>query len=135
MAILPLNLARVSNTLRMSVSTQTIAGVQASLLDVQNQLSTGKRLNAPSDDPASSAIAMQLHKTLERRAGYLTNVQQASTQLGEIDSTLGDMTGLLQQAQQIASANLGSDVTSDQRQSAAEVVKSLYNQLLSIGNR
>src|ERR1043165_5777603 len=124
MAILPLNLARVSNTLKVSVATQSLAGVQANLLEVQNELATGKRLNAPSDNPADSAIALQLHKIQERRSWYLTNVQQASTNLGEIDSTLGDMTDLLQQAQQIASANIGSDVSADQRSSAAEVVKS-----------
>src|SRR5436853_3665168 len=122
MAILPLSLARVSNTLKVNVATQSLAGIQANLLDVQNQLATGKKLNAPSDDPASAAIALELHKTLERRQGYLTNVQQASTNLGEVDSTLGDMTGLLQQAQQIASANIGSDVTGDQRSAASEVV-------------
>ena len=60
MAILPLQLARVSNLLRTSVATQSIASTQQQLLEVQNQLSTGKRLNAPSDDPGSAAIAEQL---------------------------------------------------------------------------
>jgi flagellin-like hook-associated protein FlgL len=117
------------------VATSTIAKTQKSLLDVQNELSTGKRLNAPSDDPGDSAIVQQLQKTLEQRQGYSDNLKQAGNHLGEVDSTLGDLSGLLQQAQDIASANVGSDVTADQRASAAAVMKSIYSQTLTLGNK
>lgn len=134
MAILPLQLARVSNLLRTSVASQNISRTEQSLLDVENQLSTGKRLSVPSDDPGQSAIAQQLRKTLERSQAYVANLKQASSQLGEVDSTLGSITDLLQQAQSIASANIGSDVTADQRQSAATIIQSLYGQMLSLAN-
>ena len=50
MAILPVQLARVSNLLRTNVSQQSISRTQKSLLEVQNELITGKRLNVASDD-------------------------------------------------------------------------------------
>jgi flagellin-like hook-associated protein FlgL len=135
MAILPIQLARVSNLLRTSVSTNTISRTQKSLLEVQNELITGKRINVASDDPGDAAVVQQLRKTLEQRAAYLDNVKQAGSHLGEVDSTLGDLTDLLQQAQDIASANVGSDVTADQRKSAASVVDNLYTQILSLANK
>lgn len=135
MAILPLQLARVSNLLRSSVSSQQITRTQQQLLDVQNELTTGKRLNAPSDDPGDAAIVQQLRKTLEQRTGFLDNLQQAGSHLSEVDSTLGSLTDLLQQAQDIASANVGSDITAEERKSAAAVVESLYSQMLSVANR
>jgi flagellar hook-associated protein 3 FlgL len=135
MAILPLQLARVSNLLRTSVATQSIAQTQAQLLDVQNQLSTGKRLNAPSDDPGDAAVAAQLRKVLEQRQAYADNLQAAGSQLGEVDSTLGDLGDLLKQAQTIASANVGSDVSAEARLSASAVVQSLFSQAVSIGNK
>jgi flagellar hook-associated protein 3 len=135
MAILPLQLARVSNTLRSDVATSTIAQTQQQLLEIQNELSTGKRINLPSDDPGDAAIAQQLRKTLEQRQAYSTNIQAANDQLGEVDSTLGDLTDLVRQAQTIASANVGSDVTPDQRASASAVVQSIYSQVLSLGNK
>src|SRR5215468_3511825 len=135
MAILPLQLARVSNLLRTNVAMGSISRTQQQLLDVQNELSSGKRLNAPSDDPGAAAIAQQLRKTLEQRQAYSDNIKQASDQLGEVDSTMGDLTDLLRQAQQIASANVGSDVTADQRKSASTVVQALYNQMLDLGNK
>jgi flagellin-like hook-associated protein FlgL len=135
MAILPTQLARVSNQLRVSVSQNTISRTQKSLLEVQNELITGKRIISPSDDPGDAAIVQQLRKALEQRGAYLGNVKQAATHLGEVDSTLGDLTDLLQQAQDIASANVGSDVTPDQRKSAAAIVDNLYSQVLSLANK
>jgi flagellar hook-associated protein 3 len=135
MAILPLQLARVSNLLRTSVATQNLAGTQAQLLNLQNQLSTGKRLNSPSDDPGAAAIAQQLRKTLESHKAFAENLTQAQSQLGAVDSSLGDLTSLLEQAQSIASSNIGSDVTPDQRKAAAQIAQSLYNQALSLSNK
>src|SRR2546421_877887 len=135
MAIIPLSLARVSNQLQSSVALSSLVTTQRQLLDIQNQISTGKRVNAPSDDPGAAAIIQQLQKTLEQRLGFAENLRQANSQLGEVDSTLGDLTDLLQQAQTIASANVGSDASADQRRSAAEVVKSLYSQILDTANK
>jgi flagellar hook-associated protein 3 len=135
MAIIPLQLARVSNLLRTNVATQSLTRTQQDLLIAENQLSTGKRINSPSDDPGAAAVAQQLHKTMEQRLAYAENLKQATNQLSQVDSSLGDLGDLLQQAQTIASANVGSDVTPDQRKAAAEIVKSLYNEALSIGNK
>ncbi|HYE19116.1 MAG TPA: flagellin hook IN motif-containing protein [Tepidisphaeraceae bacterium] len=135
MAILPLQLARVSNLLRQNTSTSAISRTQQRLLEVQNQLVTGNRLNAPSDDPGDSAVTMQLQKLLEQREAYADNLGHATSQLAEVDSTLGDLTDLLNQAQQIASANVGSDVTADERLGAAAVIKSITSQALSLANK
>src|SRR5205807_924367 len=131
MTILPVSLARVSNLLQADVSTQQITQTQQQLLEVQNELSTGQRLNTPSDDPGDSAIVLQLQKTLDQRDAYSKNLQNAQSQLGEVDSSLGDLGDLLQQAQNIASQNVGSQVTADQRQAAAAVVQTLYNQAVT----
>src|SRR4051812_26019853 len=135
MAILPLQLARVSNLLRTNVATGSISRTQQQLLEVQNELSTGKKLNSPSDDPGAAAIAQQLRKTLEKRQSYSENLKQAGSQLSEVDSALGDLSNLLNEAQTIASSNVGSDVTLDQRKAAAKIVQSLYDQALSLGNK
>ena len=135
MALLPVSIARVSDQLRTNLALSSIGKTQADLLTVQNQLSTGKRVNLPSDDPSASAIIQQLQKTLASRDGYAVNLQSATGQLGSVDATLSDLTDVLQQAQTIASANVGSDVTATQRQAAAEVVKSLTSQALSAANK
>jgi flagellin-like hook-associated protein FlgL len=134
MAILPLQLARVSNLLQSSVTTSQLPKLQQQLLETQNQLSTGQRLSSPSDDPGSAAIIMQLQKSLEQTKGYGDNLTQANNLLSDTDSTLSDITDQLRQAQTLASANVGSDVTPDARAGAAAVVQSIYSQLISLAN-
>src|SRR4051812_26874874 len=134
MAILPTSLARVSNQLRSSTSLNQIQRTQAQLMRTQNELTTGRRLNAPSDDPGDSAIAQGIRKTLEKRSAYSDNLSQSKLQLSEVDSTLGDVSDLLLQAQQLASANVGDNITQDERNNAAVIAKSIYSQLVTLGN-
>ncbi len=135
MAISSIQFARVSNLLRSSLANSSIASAQKKLMQVGTELSTGRRLNVPSDDAGDSAVAQQLRKTLERRMAYLNNLSQATIHLGEVESTLGEITNLVREAQQIAVANVGSDVPPDSRLGAAEIVKSIYSQLLTLANK
>jgi len=135
MAVLPLQLSRVSNLLRTNMVQSQITRTQQQMLDAQNQLTTQKRVNQPSDDPGSAAIIQQLQKTLEQRKGYADNLKAASSHLSEVDSTLGDLADLMRQAQTIASQNVGSDRTPDERNSASEIIKNIYSQVLSLGNK
>jgi flagellin-like hook-associated protein FlgL len=135
MAILPISTARVSNLLRTSLAQSQIARTQGDLVRTQNELSTGRRLNVASDDPGDAAVVQQLQKTLEQRQTYLTNLGRAQSGLSEVDSTMGDLGDLLNQAKTIASANVGSDVTADARLGAAAVVEKIYDQAVSLANR
>ena len=135
MAIVPVQLARVSNLLRTSVSQGQITRTQQDLLTVQNQLSTGKRIISPSDDPGDAAIVQQLQKTLETREAYLGNLRHAESHLSEADTAMGDLTALIQEAQSIASANVGSDVTPDQRTAASGIIGNIFNQAMTLANR
>lgn len=135
MASIPSNLPRVSNNLRTSITTQNLLGTQTRLLKVQNQLATGKQLSTPSDNPGSAAIIQSIRKTLEQRDAYLANLKFAQSQLGTVDTTLGELTDLLREADQIASANVGSDVSADARASAAAIIGRIYSQAFSLANR
>jgi len=135
MAILPTQLARVSNLLRTNSAQGQIALTQRKLLQVQNELTTGKRINVGSDDPGDAAIVQQLQKSLELRQSFLTNLNRAKNHLSEVDSTLGDLNSLIQRAQEIASANVGSDVPPEQRAGAAAVVESIYGEALTLANK
>src|SRR5687768_10735894 len=135
MAILPLQLARVSNNLRTSLAQRSLSRTQQSLLEVQNQLTTGKRLNAPSDDPGDAAVAQQLRRTLELRSGYADNLRSALSHLGGVDNSLSGLGDRRREAQTSASASVGSAVTAGERSAAASLVEALHNQAMSRGNR
>lgn len=132
--LLPLQTARVSNLLRSMVTTQTINGTQQQLLQIENEISTGKQVTVPSDNPSAAATIAQLQKTLDARTGYTNNINTAQSSLSEVDTTLGNVTDLLTQAQSIASQNVSDTTTANARTAAASVVDSLYSQALSLSN-
>jgi len=118
-----------------AVITDQVDSTQNQLLQVENEMSTGQAINTPSDNPSASAIIIQLQQSLDSQQSYNDTINSSSSQLAQTDSSLGDLTTLLQQAEQIASADVGSDVTQTQRQSDITVVQSLYSQAMSIGNQ
>ncbi|HZZ43233.1 MAG TPA: flagellin [Tepidisphaeraceae bacterium] len=134
MSSIPSNLARVSNNLRASVTTSALSKTQAQLLQVENQISTGLKISVPSDDPGSAAIIMQLQKTLEASQGFLNNISTATTQLQQVDSTVSNVTDSIQQAISIASSDVGTGSTDQQRSDDSAIVQNLYTQMLSYGN-
>jgi flagellar hook-associated protein 3 FlgL len=135
MSVIPIGLSRISTLMQSDLTAQNIDSTQSQLLKVENELSTGQAINVPSDNPSAASMIMQLNQTLNRQQTYNDTINTTSSQLAQTDTSLGDLTTLLQQAQQVASADVGSDVTQTQRQSDIAVVQSLYNQSLSIANQ
>ncbi len=135
MSILPVGISRVSDLMQSNILADRIDGTQNQLLQVENELSTGQAINAPSDNPSASAIIIQLQQSLNLQQTYNDTINSSTSQLSQTDSSLGNLTTLLQQAEQIASADVGSDVTQTQRTSDVAVVQSLYTQALAIGNQ
>ena len=109
-----------------SVAQQQIDQTEQQLLQSQNELSTGKKVNVGSDDPGAADMIMQLNQTLTQRQAYSSNLNTAQSQLSEVDSTLGSVTNLIQQAQQVASADVNSSVSDSTRKSDADVVQNIY---------
>jgi flagellar hook-associated protein 3 FlgL len=128
-------LARMSSLLSSDTMTQQVNNVQLQLAQVQNQISTGIRVNVPSDDPGAASAIMGLQRTLSAQGTYTTNLQQSQSQLGEVDSTLSDLNNLLTQAQTIASQDVNTGVTASSRAADAQVIQTIYSQALSIGNK
>ena len=135
MSITSINTARVSLGQQLATAQRQLTSTQSSMLDVQTQLSTGKRLNKISDDPAAGGVVLQLRKTLADRQAYAASLTSVSSNLGQVDTSLGNLTDMLRQAQQTASANVGSTASASDRAAAATVVSSIYTQVLTLANQ
>lgn len=135
MAVNPINLPRVSNQLRSMFTSRSLSLVQRQLLEVQQQLATGRRVMSPSDDVGSASLIQQLRRTLEQREAYSSNLKSASSRLSEVDSTLSSLESLLRDAQSIASATIGSTLTAEERDAQATLIDSIYRQVLSLSNK
>jgi len=135
MAIVPTQFARVSTGMQTDLVRRSILRTQQSLLEAQQQISTGRKLTVPSQSPADASAAMRLRKALETQETYAANLRHAAAQMGAADTALEELSDVLRQALQIASANASSTVSADERAAAATVVASLYNRAMDIANR
>jgi len=135
MAINPITTTRVSNGLQSQALLDQFRANQVRLFQLQQQLSTGKRLLSTRDDPLGTARAIDYGQILDRQSQILTNLRAADSFLSATDSAISDISGMLIQATGIASEQLNSFTSADQRAAAATIIDGIIGQLQSAGNR
>src|ERR1700733_4912771 len=94
-------IGRITN--QMS-SQMTLSGIETALdrLDTtQQELSTGKSINQPSDNPAGTALALQLNTQLSNLTSYSNNVTDGTGWATAQSSALADITSRLRRVQEL----------------------------------
>ncbi len=134
MTTIPPNLHRVPTGLSAALSARNINRTSASLLQVQMQLSSGRRIERPSDDVASASLITVLDQRIDFREQEVRNLQHARSLVDYSDSVLGNANDIVLQAREIASAMVGSTVDAETRANEAEVIDGLIRQMLSFAN-
>lgn len=135
MSAIPSNLSRVPNLLMVTAAGGTITRTNLALFQVQNQLATGRAISRFSDDAVKAAAISILDARLDRASQRQRNLDHADSSLNSLDGALGDASDLVLQAKSIASDQVGSGVTPEERHSQAAVVDSLIQSLFNISNR
>lgn len=106
----------------------------AELFKLQNQLSTGRRVLSPEDDPVASAQALVTTQAKEVNTQYMENQDNAQSQLAFVEGQLSGLTGLLQDIRE-RTVQLGNASLSDrERRFIADEMKSQLEHLTQIGN-
>lgn len=103
----------VARMTQKMMSQQALTGMQTSLdrlAKVQEQLTTGRLINRPSDDPTGATSAMRFRAAVAEQKQYARNANDAVAWLNQIDATLSSMTGQVRRARELAlrGANEGS---------------------------
>src|SRR5690606_38694418 len=75
---------------------------QCELSRTQQQVSTGRRILTPADDPAGAARALDLTKAVANFEQYIYNGEQAKLRLGIEESVLEQVGSLLQRVRDLA---------------------------------
>lgn len=126
---------RVSTANTFDASVDSLIKRQTALATAQEQLTTGKRVNRASDDPAAAAraeraLATEMHTDAVQRA---VNASQNAMQLSE--SALGDASDLLQQIREAMVAAGNGSYSDQERRAQAGKIAGLRTQLLAVANR
>lgn len=135
MAVNPINVARVSQNLKAFSLLQTVRSNHLGLFRVQNQLATGLRFQAPSEDPSRAAATARLDRRLDVLKEVSGNLVDVNAFLSEGELAMQDGVSLAVQAHNLALQAANDALTADEREALAVVIDSLTEQMISVGNR
>ena len=113
----------------------SILDQQTQQAHTQNQLSTGKRVVNPSDDPIGSAQLIGLSESLRVTEQYQRNGQMARFRLEQEDVVLGSVVDNLQRARELAVQGLNDSNSVKERTAIALEVRQILAEVLALANR
>src|SRR3982750_4377126 len=100
MSIIPIPTTRVGDFFVRQRLVGQVQDDQLDLFKLQNQISTGKRLQLPSDDAPAALRAINLQRLLDRKGQISTNIDASNqfltaayASLGSVSETLIDLRG------------------------------------------
>jgi flagellar hook-associated protein 3 FlgL len=98
------------------------------------QVSSGLRVNVPSDDPAAAAANIGVQDQLSANDVFQSNVTSVTASMQTADSTLNSAVGLVSQAINYGIEGANSTTSQSQQQVLAQQVQDLQSQLMSLAN-
>jgi flagellar hook-associated protein 3 FlgL len=125
---------RISTSWSYQQSLSTMLSQQAALAGTQNQVSSGKRINVASDDPAGAAQALAIDHTLSANNQYTTNIGTANTRLSTESTTLDSITDQLDSARSLALQAINGVLAPEDRASIATNLQQIRAQLMQLAN-
>jgi flagellar hook-associated protein 3 FlgL len=120
------------------LSQRSLEGMQLGLgrlAKAQEQLSTGRIINRPSDDPTGATAAMRMRSSIADTQQYARNAGDGLGWLGQVDTTLMTMTDQVRRARELAlqGANTGA-MGPAAREALATEVDQIRESLVSAAN-
>ena len=129
------SLYRVSTANQYDTALRNIGQRHTSLSNLQENLTSGKRVVRPSDDPVSAA---QAERAINRLARIQTEQRALETQrnaIAQAESALGDAIGLMQNFRELTVSAGGGTLTPNDRATIANQLQGLREQIVEVANR
>ncbi|NOS73432.1 MAG: flagellar hook-associated protein FlgL [Methyloglobulus sp.] len=125
---------RISTSWANQSSVNAMLDQQSRLQQTQMQISTGKKILTPSDDPVAAAHIIDLNQTLKQTEQYQSNINYARDRLTMEEGVLQGATDILQRIYELGIQGLSDTNTPTSRNAAAVEMESLNKQLVNLAN-
>lgn len=106
----------------------------ANLINLQQQISSGRRILTPSDDPVAAARALEVQQSSDVVAQFKHNLDAATSSLGMEETQIASANDLLGRVRELTVQAGNTSLTSDQRKSIATELRSRFDELLGLAN-
>lgn len=125
---------RVSTKQTYETSLNSMLDQQSKLSQTQLEISEGKRILRPSDDPIGSGIALNLKQQIAAAKQFSDNGERADTTLKVVESSLSSVTDVLNRVRELALQGLNGSLNYSDRESLAIEIERRLDELVGIGN-
>jgi flagellar hook-associated protein 3 FlgL len=126
---------RTSTANNYQTSLDSLVSRQAALSQTQEQMTTGKRVNRASDDPAAAARAERALATEQRSVASQRAVDASNNAMALTESALGNAGELLQSVREALVSAGNATYTDAERSVVAARIADLRSELLAVANR
>ncbi len=125
---------RITQSILYDTFVSDIMRMQRSIYEYSKKLSSGKDVNAPSDDPVKTNAILTSDTLLANLNQYQRNIDSTLTYLATAEQTFSSTKDVLTRLQEITVAMSSGFSDAGARSNAAIEVQTLLDQLISFGN-
>jgi flagellar hook-associated protein 3 FlgL len=125
---------RISTLMTQSLSIASVESDLERMTATQQQLSSGKQINQPSDDPFGAAQALDLTSTLSGIGDNISNVNDGTAWLQATDGALSSMNNSVQRARELLVEGANGTLSSSELGSTAQEIDQLIESVKSDAN-
>jgi flagellar hook-associated protein 3 FlgL len=125
---------RISTSLAQQLGINAILYQQTQVSQTQQQISLGKRILTPSDDPAGSVQVLNLNQSISRIEQFQSNIEYAKNRLSLSDGTLQGVTNSLQRVRELAVQGFNSTNSATDKESIAQEMFQRLDEILALAN-
>lgn len=125
---------RISTQMMYEQNMRGVTSSQSEWLRYGEQLSTGKRVNKPSDDPIAASQAVVLSQAQAQNSQYALARTFANQKISLEENVLGQATAAVTAAQEKIVYAGNETLSDDDRSSLATQLEGIRNQLLNLAN-
>jgi flagellar hook-associated protein 3 FlgL len=125
---------RITDNITARMVMASLQQQQEKIYELQRQISSGLRINAPSDDPVSAQQALNMKTLIAANEQYARNISTGTTWLSQMDSSLSDMNNVMVRVKELATQMANGTYDAAARQNAVNEINGLKAQLISLGN-
>jgi flagellar hook-associated protein 3 len=121
---------RITESITYSNFLRRIQELNRNYFKYNEQITTGKRINRPSDDPVDFADAVNLRNQYVNTAQYVDNIVKADRRLETTDARLNDVSLQLTRLIQLSEQGASTTTTGEPRAGIAQEVYALGQEML-----
>lgn len=125
---------RLSTSQIFQQGVNAILDQQSKLSKTQLEVSSGKRINQPSDDPAGAARVLDIEEQIATVKQYEKNANLARTRLALEEDTLVGVENILQRVRELTVQGNNDTYNPENRRAIAAEIRTRLDELLALGN-